>query len=73
MGQTLPVQTIRFIVEDSIEESMVETQEKKKRLVSMTFKGEKEEGSGGQEERLRNMTQLMFGSKGYRRNRVASN
>lgn len=65
MGQTLEVQTIRFIVGGSIEERMVETQEKKKRLVSMTFKGEREVGDG-KEERMRGMRELMFGKGGWR-------
>jgi len=74
MGQTLPVQCIRFIVRDSIEESMVETQERKRRLVNMTFKDDEEKGSrkGKEElarERIQNMRNLLFGSRGYRKNR----
>ncbi|KAK5651556.1 hypothetical protein OQA88_11921 [Cercophora sp. LCS_1] len=43
LGQKRPVRTVRFIMEDSFEEKMLQLQEKKKRLASLSMDRDKEQ------------------------------
>ena len=76
LGQTLPVTTIRFIANNTIEDRMVECQKRKQKLVSLTFKSTNEEEDGSkkgkrknrdrddiQRERLDNLRQMLLGNE----------
>ncbi|KAI1522278.1 HepA Superfamily II DNA RNA helicase SNF2 family [Pyrenophora tritici-repentis] len=49
MGQTKPVTTIRFVMENTFEERVVETQERKRRLAELLLSSEEQVAEHGVE------------------------
>lgn len=55
LGQTRPVRTVRYVMQDSFEERMVQLQEKKKRLANLSMDGRDRALDRGEQARQRLM------------------
>jgi SWI/SNF-related matrix-associated actin-dependent regulator of chromatin subfamily A3 len=60
LGQTRDCKVVRLVIEDTIEEEVLQIQEKKRKLASMAF-GEKDGGKKREEraQRLRDIERLL--------------